>query len=214
MREALGEFIVEVPPDATKELDYALYDALKQKVLIELKEVPHDLLASLRDGRIFRQRTILAEHDGPSFFLFEGYPQITRDGLIRDGTRASGFTYIAFIGFCLSLHRRGIGILWSPGLDMTPQVLKECYNNLNKAKHHEYRIGPGYSWGRPSKGEWIRYHYQGLPGIGPEAASHLADNFPSPLDLCAADIEDLEQVPLIGPKRANIIWKCMRGLWP
>jgi ERCC4-type nuclease len=53
--------------------------------------------------------------------------------------------------------------------------------------------------------------YCSIPGIGRKSAPTLLKAYPTMVDLVGAKIEDLRALPGIGPKRAETIYRALRG---
>ncbi len=184
-------------------VDFTLYAGGCER-LIERKKFPSDFLASISDGRLAKQCTLIAEKSG--VLLLEGYINITLDGRIRDGRRTRDWTYATVSGMLATIQASGVIVLWSPQMTATPMLIHQIYNWFNK-KHHnmlQTRTKPHYPWGAPSEKEKLLYVIQGF-GVGVQTAKAILDHFGGVKAFLQADEKELIAVKGVGKTRARII---------
>lgn len=61
-------------------------------------------------------------------------------------------------------------------------------------------------------GDAVAYHYSTIPSVGKDIAIKLKEVFPLPIMLYSSSIEKLQEVPLIGEKRAKKIYDFVHGI--
>jgi ERCC4-type nuclease len=179
--------------------DYRIDDGL----LFERKTLT-DLVASIKDGRLFAQGLRLAEAPLRSALILEGRSQDLADShMRREAIQGALVTLTLFLG-----------IPWLRSMDAEETASLMLY---------AARQGRAFAWGAlPRKGRRPRgktrvqnHILQGLPGIGPERARRLLDRFGSIEAVIAAPAEDLAAVPGIGKATAEgIRWAVREAAGP
>ena len=167
--------------------DYRVDDAL----LFERKTLL-DLVASIKDGRLFAQGLRLAEAQLRGVVILEGRSQDLVDSRMRREAIQGALVTLTLI--------MGIPLLRSMDPEETASLM------LFAA-----RQGRAFAWGAlPRKGRRPRgkvrvqnHILQGLPGVGPERARRLLDRFGSIEAVIAAPAEALASVPGIGKGTAD-----------
>lgn len=161
------------------------------RVLVERKTLP-DLIASIKDGRLFRQALRLAEAKSWCVMVLEGASRdIANTGMRREAIQGALVTIALYFG---------IPLLRSSGPNETARLL--IYIS---------RQGRAFSQGCPHRrGRLPRgkrrvqiYILQGFPGIGPRRAARLLDRFGSLERILAAEVEELRGVAGIGVRVAQ-----------
>lgn len=167
--------------------DYRIDDSL----LFERKTLT-DLVASIKDGRLFAQGLRLAEAPLRSALILEGRSQDLGDSRMRrEAIQGALVTLTLFLG---------IPLLRSMDAEETASLML-----------YAARQGRAFAWGAlPRKGRRPRgkarvqnYILQGLPGIGPERARRLLDRFGTIEAVIAAPADALAAVPGIGKGTAE-----------
>ena len=205
MQEYFGEDRLVV---SNLPVDFTLFAGGKER-LIERKKFPSDFLASISDGRLAKQCSLIAEKSG--VLLLEGYISLTPDGRIRDGRRTRDWTFATVSGMLATIQASGVIVLWSPQMTSTPMLIHQIYNWFSK-KHHnmlQTRTKPRYDWGSPSEKDKLLYVIQGF-GVGVQTAKALLDHFGGIKPFLQADESELCAVNGVGKTRARTILK-LRG---
>ena len=171
--------------------DYLLDGAL----LVERKTLP-DFVASIQDGRIFRQALRLAEAEQQAALLLEGTSRdLSSCGMRWEAIQGALITVALFVG---------LPILRSRGPAETARTM------LYAARQHRtIASGAMVRRGRrPKNKKALQNHIlQGLPGIGPERAKRLLEHFGSVGAVVTAENGALQSVAGIGPRTANrVVW--------
>lgn len=169
--------------------DYRIDDAL----LFERKTLP-DLVASIKDGRLFAQGLRLAQAPLRAAIILEGRSRDLADSRMRrEAIQGALVTLTLFLG---------IPLLRSLDPEETANLM------LFAA-----RQGQTYASGAlPRKGQRPRgkahvqsHILQGLPGVGPERARRLLERFGTIEAVIAARADALASVPGIGKGTAQAI---------
>jgi len=169
--------------------DYRIDDTL----LFERKTLP-DLVASIKDGRLFAQALRLAEAPFRTALILEGRSQdLTQSRMRREAIQGALVTLTLFLG---------IPLLRS----MDPE---ETASLMLFAARQGRAVASG---ALPRKGRRPRGKarvqsriLQGLPGVGPERAKRLLDRFGTIEAVIAAPADALASVPGIGKGTAEAI---------
>lgn len=188
--EALGRHAaVRLRLGRLPEGDYRIDDAL----LFERKTLP-DLVASIKDGRLFAQGLRLAQAPLRAAIILEGRSQDLADSRMRrDAIQGALVTLTLFLG---------IPLLRSLDPDETARLM------LFAARQgRAYASGALPRKGRRPRGKACVQNrmLQGLPGIGPERARRLLERFGTIEAVIAAPAETLATVPGIGKGTAEAI---------
>jgi DNA excision repair protein ERCC-4 len=177
--------------------DYLIDDAL----LVERKTLP-DLVASIKDGRLFAQGCRLAGSAFRAALILEG----TGKDLVDCGMRREAVQG-ALIWLTLYL---GIPLLRSRDPDETARLMLFAarQGRLLATGAPPPRPGP-----RPRAKSRIQSRVlQGLPGVGPQRAQRLLERFGSLEAVMHADVQELTSVSGIGQTTAEAIrWAVMEA---
>ena len=173
--------------------DFQINDLL----LIERKTF-RDLVASIKDGRIFQQASRLSSASEHNLIILEGTSQdIKSTEMKREAIQG------ALI--CLSLKFR-IPILRSLSPDETGKLMIRAWQQLadlkNGKRHFPYRPA---SYKRNNKLKQQIFILQGLPGVGPAKAKMLLDKFGSLQAIFSASISELKKADGVGKYTAEQI---------
>lgn len=152
-----------------------------------------DLVASIKEGRLFAQALRLAQVNG------------VRAALILEGTSKSlegcGMRWEAIQGALVTVALFvGLPVLRSRSPQETVRTFEFAALQGRTAAH-----GALQRRGRRPKGKAAlqRHLLQGLPGVGPERATRLLEHFGSVEAVLTADAEALDAVPGIGKRTAQ-----------
>lgn len=172
----------------------ALGDYLVDRALLFERKTLRDLVASIKEGRLFSQALRLAESGIPAALVLEGS---ARD---LDG---SGMRWEAIQGALVTVALSiGLPILRTRNAADTARTL------LFAARQRAtFVCGALQRRGKRPKGKAAlqRHILQGLPRVGPHRAGRLLARFGSVQAVMAADAAKLSEVGGIGPKTARKI---------
>ncbi|MFQ5345780.1 MAG: ERCC4 domain-containing protein [Mariprofundus sp.] len=163
------------------------------KLLFERKTLI-DLATSIKDGRIFKQGRKLAQSDRRGIMILEGTSQdLAASGMRREAIQGALITLTVFLG---------IPLLRSRNLQETARlIVYTARQNQSIASGALHRHGV-----RPHGKRKTQLHIlQGLPGIGPERAAALLDQFGSVEAVLTASMEELATIKGIGLHTARAI---------
>jgi ERCC4-type nuclease len=172
----------------------ALGDYLIDGTLLVERKRLLDLVASIKDGRLFRQGCRLAGSGLRVAMILEGTGKDLADcGMRREAIQG------ALIGLTLFM---GIPLLRSRDQAETAQLMifAACQGQRVRTSL-PLRPGPRLS----GKSRIQARVLQGLPGVGPRRAQRLLETFGSLEAVMRADIEGLTSVPGIGRSTAEAI---------
>jgi Fanconi anemia group M protein len=161
------------------------------RVLVERKTVA-DFVASLEDGRLFRQAAALTQTSTNPLLVVEGEDPFDAARLPPEALR--GVLLTLMVGFRLPLLRTG-----SP--DETALTVARI------ATHEERRLArrEAPEGVRPTAARRAMEVLASIPGVGDDRARRLLDSFGTVAAVAAASEEDLRAAPGIGPATARAI---------
>jgi len=176
------------------------------------KKFPNDLLASLDDGRLARELSLMAHLD-IAVLISEGEASYTTEGhIIADWSTRWTKTQLRNL-FRSILFTHGVWVEHTSSLQDTRDAILEMEAWLRKGQHRSLLTRPKNTikdtWGQADKRDWARFFLQGLPGVGSSLAEAIYDHFgrvPLHFD-CTQD--ELRGVMGIGEKRAKTLWEVM-----
>jgi DNA excision repair protein ERCC-4 len=169
--------------------DYRIDDAL----LVERKTLA-DLVASIKDGRLFGQGCRLAASPLRTVLILEGTGRdLASSGMRREAIQGALMTITLFLG---------IPLLRSMNPEETARLML-----LAARQCRRFADGPLPRRGRRPRGKYrVQARVlQGLPGVGPERARSLLDRFGSLEAVLTADVAQLASVRGIGKGTAEAI---------
>lgn len=169
-----------------------------RQVLAERKAFP-DFVASIKDGRLFRQACRLVSAKTRPVLILEGRPENSRRlGLRRDSIQG------AIISLTVLL---GLPLLRSLNAAETARLLVYTARQVRRQPH-----GAVYRQGYRPKGPRKRklFVLQGLPGVGPGRAARLLDHFGSLEAVFFAEPDEIAAVKGIGYPTAKRIRTLVR----
>ncbi|MFQ5435451.1 MAG: ERCC4 domain-containing protein, partial [Anaerolineae bacterium] len=150
---------------------------IDERVLVERKTLP-DLLASIKDGRLFRQALRLVEAESWCVIVLEGTARDLPDSVMRrEAVQGALITLALYLG---------IPLLRSTGPDETARLL------IYIARQGRTFSGDGPNrHGRLPRGKRRLQIYilQGFPGIGPRRAARLLERFGTLDRILTAEID-------------------------
>ncbi len=171
---------------------------IDHRLLFERKTLL-DLVAAIKDGRLFRQAYHLASSPMQGAVILEG---------TSSDLRSSGMRREAIQGALITISLRfGIPILRSKEPRESARLMLYAANQIRtEGKDPQLRKGK-----RP-KGKQKRQLYllQGLPGIGPKKAQQLVNHFGTVEAVVTAEPEELMTVFGIGNRTAKDIYHTVR----
>ena len=172
--------------------DYLVNDCF----LIERKTLP-DLVASIKNGRLFSQMLRLAHAGKKCALLLEGTTiDLAGSGMRREAIQG------ALIYITLRLE---IPVLRAKDAEESAKMIRYAAQQLDPLDHKKIvvkRYRPVRLKGKQKK---QLYLLQGLPGVGPERAKALLDQFGSVENIIQASEKELQTVPGIGKYTARHI---------
>lgn len=181
--------------DVNVELDHmSVGDYLVGDAFVFERKTLADLVASIKDGRLFRQACRLANDTRRSAFILEGrVSMLAQSGMRREAIQG------ALVSVSLIL---GLPVLRSRDPDESARLMVYAARQARAwstgAIARNVRRPKGKRRGQLQM-------LQGLPGVGPERAARLLDEFGSVEAVFNATQEDLITVDGVGPATAKAI---------
>jgi len=165
------------------------------RIVVERKGLT-DLIASIEDGRLFRQTSALASSGDRCMLLLEGRAEEIQTRAMRREAIQGALLHVSLV--------LGIPILRSLDGEESAHLMLYAARQLRKAQGPTaFRPGASPTARRRAQ----TYILQGLPGVGRELALRLLAYFGSVEAVMTAPVEAFLQVPGIGPtKAARIRW--------
>ncbi len=184
---------------AVQKISYGDY-IINNRITIERKTAS-DFVASIIDGRLFKQAAGLKTNTKLPLLLIEGNPFRTDIDINRSSVRGAMLT-IQTIFY--------LPIVYSRSSNDSVQMMQNIARQIEK-NADDMPLRGGY---RPRKlASRQLYILQGLPGIGPQLAKRLLKRFGSVSSALTASVEKLNTVEGIGPVTAEKIKEVLDTSW-
>ena len=172
--------------------DYLVNDCF----LIERKTLT-DLVTSIKNGRLFSQMLRLANAGKKCALLLEGTTvDLAGSGMRREAIQG------ALIYITLRLE---IPVLRAKDAEESAKIIRYVAQQLDQPEHKKTVVKRYRPVLLKSKQKKQLYLLQGLPGVGPERAKALLEQFGSVENILQASEKELQTVPGIGKYTARHI---------
>ena len=188
-------------------------------VPLERKVIPGDLLASVDDGRLYRELQAMREDSDFYVVILHGRFHYHRDGTLDLQTGSVGirsrWTKRGIRNLLRTLqYVEGAFIEWADSNAELVTVISELQEYFDQSKHLSMRKRPGLQpdWIIPTYEERVRYFYAGLPSIKASRAKLLQERFSAPVQLFGATLEEIMGVRGIGKDLGTRIYNMLHGL--
>jgi len=180
----------------------------EEKVGAQIKTIPEDFIASIEDGRLQKELSLMKQISYPLLIL-EGQFKFVGDELVVN-RRVTRFTKEGIRNLLRScLLQFGVPYEYSENAHETVQIWESFLDYIGKPHHNSLKTRPkAMQWGGID--EQLLFFIQGLPRIGYSRALALINNFGSIHAICNANVDDLAQVEGIGEKTARTIYEFIR----
>ncbi len=165
---------------------------VNNSVLIERKTI-EDLTASIIDGRLFRQASLMVRCPFRPLFLIEGSALCSRETL-HPHARLGAYASLAVMW--------RLALISTEGPEESLVLFRLLAEQTGGPKGRELRRS-GYRPKRLCRRKL--FVLQGLPGVGPKLAESLLSHFGSVEKALTADTSKLMMVKGCGPKKAEAI---------
>lgn len=197
--------------------------ALNIKIGMELKVSPHDLINSLRDGRLMEQLIKMTQEYHLPYLVTIGEPiRINTDnGKVREKRgrtyQDSRIPFHYLNSVLVRFEASGGRIRHVQDAEHLAAFILSMYHFWRKQEHtDEVYVDrrPFLDWKLLSNP--IAEFYEKIEGIGIKHALTLAESYPIPSDLMQASVDDIAQLRMngrrFGLKRAEKIYRFLRGI--
>jgi len=186
----------------------------KNRIGMQRKQFPGDLLASLADGRLYKQLPLLMSLESAALVV-EGFGKWTEDGELMEDD-FSHFTLSQLYALFYSImFEFGVPVLWVRDMSATEQLIDVLDHWAHKDKHMSLkrRVGPQKdAWGKLSERASATHILQGFPGVGPELADRIIEQFGSVPLTWTHSVDELMEVPGIGKRKAEMMVEALDAL--
>ena len=175
-------------------------DFLYNNIIIEHKGYV-DYVPSIRNGLLFKQ--IYDMQFNKNFISYVLVSCRLKDILILD----NGMSENELFGSISSVFIRGTPIFFCESIENMIKIMIKLFE-----KHTDEKVrivNPQRN--KVTIFDKVTNHYATLPFIGYKIAKNLAERFPVPSGLYTATIKELQNVPLVGKKRAKDIYTFLHG---
>jgi len=179
---------VEVKMERLQVGDYQLSDRL----IVERKSAL-DFLRSIADKRLFNQALEMAEKFEKRVLIVEGGRLYSSSGFHPNAVKGA---------LCAMALNFGISVLQTRTPDETAALLAVMARQ-EQVGVRGISLRPKRK--APSLSERQEYIVEALPGVGPKLSTALLQRFGTVEKVFAASEQELEQVDLIGPKKAKAL---------
>jgi len=186
---------------------------------IQRKEVPHDFIASIQDGRLTKETTLLREKCDIPIVVGEGHFKYFANGSVASDAPRH-VQHAVFDRFTRKSIRK---------LIFEIQMIKQCYymetNDtpdtiamvLDMVEFIDTPVHTGLSrmpktkgaWGTPTVPELQMGILQAFPGVGPGLAQAIFNHFGRTPLMWTCTVDELKDVPKIGESRAWKLYQCL-----
>lgn len=169
----------------------------KDSVIIERKEWT-DLISSMRSGSLYQQlRMCRNQDDYRVVLLIEG----SRSNALRYAN-AKNYEIRRFLSSFVA-KSPDVNLVFTRDFDETCDLVEDIDDWLNP--DNEDRVHSIRPTEKVPEERRPQYIIEGLPGVGPQTADAILDEFDSVQQVFTASAEELQVVEGIGPKRADKI---------
>jgi len=218
LAEKLGDKAITSSLPEQKGADVLIYSR-GMSLGLQRKEVPHDFILSVIDGRLARETSLLRTSVWYGAVVCEGKFKYFKDGALvsrapKDVRRSiyGRFTYSMVQKILLEIQVvKGIDVVFvEEGIESTAAYIEVLLEFLASPKHVGLYRRPGAPgvWGTPTFDEQQSWILQGFPGVGPSLADSILKAFGGRIPakwMC--DYEEFLEVKGIGAGRAKKIYK-------
>ena len=213
LAEKLGDLAITSSIPEQKGADILIYSK-PGLVGIQRKEVPHDFISSMTDGRLTRETGLLIEKCAFSLVIGEGKFRYFPDKSLDTGRKEpSRFKKSQVTGMLLDIVLvRGIPILFTDDIDDTVTFIKTVVDFTKTDKHLGLYARPNVkgAWYVPTSEEIHLWLLQGFPGVGAQLAENIIEHFGGKMPIAwTCTIEELMQVPKIGEGKASEMFRLL-----
>lgn len=186
---------------------------------LQRKEVPHDFVASFTDGRMARELSLLSKSCMFTRVVGEGRFRYWPDGTVDMGMDGRGkriptrFTRAHIKGMIHDIEFvRGVMVDWTESVEDTVEYIRSITGFLSRSAHTGLFSRPSAkgTWYVPTAKDIDLWVLQSFPGIGPSIADNIIQHFGGSVPLkWDCTLEELMQVPKLGPKKAKELWESL-----
>lgn len=186
---------------------------------IQRKEIPHDFISSVQDGRLTKETTLLAEKCDIPIVLGEGHFRYFPNGSVaskaprhvqkavfdrftKKSIRKLKFE-IMMVKHCFYIETDDIDDTVATIHCLAEFIAEPTHIGLSRMPKTKG------AWGTPTVPELQMGILQAFPGVGPGLAKSIYTHFGGVPLMWTCTVDDLNKVPKIGTNRAWNLYKCL-----
>ena len=205
MRESRSGIIeaLQLQPDAkvqVGELETGDY-VLSGDMVVERKTAL-DFIQSIMGGRLFNQVGKMRLNFSRPVFLIVGDVHATRSAITREAIDGA-------LSFLVAIH--GCTVLYVKDQTAAAGLIYRLAKQAQHGLGYEVAFRRGKT--APGRGEAL-FMIEGTPGVGPSTALKVLNHFRSVHAFFNATMEDLRQIPGLGPKKVERIYQAIHWQMP
>lgn len=193
-------------------VDFAFAAQNGDLVGIQRKEI-HDLLASVRDGRLARE---VAQMQTLAYraLITEGRVFWTPDGALVGQYGGERWTQEGIWALSMSIQAQGIAVFMTMDTAGTAKCIRTIVSWVGKGTHRSLRTrpkAPKDRWGQRDNKAWAAWLIQAFDGCGPDVADAIVKHFDGlPMQWTCTE-KELREVPGVGKLRARRLMEALRA---
>ena len=179
------------------------------------KEIPHDFIASLSDGRLAKETSLLPKECDIYELKCEGRFRYWPNGrLAMDRKSPANYTRRQIRGILFNIkYIKGVPVEYTEDVEDTANYLRWMYDLLNKEKHFGLFTRPSVkgTWYVPTSKELQSWILQSWNGIGPATADAIIEHFGRVPLRWTCTVDELARVKNISKQKALEMIKSLEG---
>lgn len=195
----------------TKGADVLIYTPLGLYGL-QRKRVPEDFVASVNDGRMSRETSLLRDNCDFKRLICEGSFRYRSDGTLIVGRKFPGvYTRERIRGMLFDIwHVKGIPYDYTEDMKDTVRYIRYIIKYFSAQHHDSLFVRPSTKskWVTPTSSEKDLWLLQGFDGIGPGLADAIIKQFNGRVPLqWTCTLEELKRIPRLGKMADEIYYR-------
>lgn len=170
---------------------------------VQRKELK-DFIASVLDGRLAKEIGQMKQTAFP-LVMIEGEVRFTSEGILIWNQWGQEVTRQQWMGMQWSLQRQGVAVQMTRTARDTAMAIASLMSWSAKDRHSSMTRRPSAvgTWGTPTNREFGEHLLMGLPGVGPDLASRIYEQFGRVPWTWTVTEKELQSVKGIGKGKAR-----------
>jgi ERCC4-type nuclease len=176
---------------------------------LQRKHVPEDFIASINDGRLTRETSLLTRMCKFKLIVLEGHFRYYPDGILMLPKDIPGkYTRKRVRGALYSIkYVKGVDYDFTDSIQDTAEYIKDIIEFFSDTKHLSLYTRPTapHDWVVPTGRDIDLWLLQSFDGIGPALADAIIDHFGGKIPIAwTCTLDELRKVPRLGKKADEI----------